>query len=601
MGNTSKTPPFPATKFYLLNYLYRQLGNRFWLILILNGLFVFLDGIGIAMFVPLLQMNDGGIPSAGDPGGVTAKIQFIFQAAGRALTLPNVITLIILLFTAKAVFYFWSQYYQNRIMMDFVHRMRFRNNEALRTLAYRSFLKKSFGEIHRSLHEEPGHVQDAAIAYLETLKNIIVVLIYLGLSSFFDLRFTLLVIGCGVLFYGVYYFINRRAKMLSRRIIDLTQQHSGVTAEKIYNFKYLKATGALNYFISRMHRFDNLLYAEHFRMAKLNIFSTVIREPLLVYIIALLITVQVLILGGSMASIVVVLLLFYRTMTYMLAVQGAWSGFVHRTASVENMLNFEKFLSAGTEPSEGQLKPDPLRDLSLHNVSLAFDDTEVLHDISLQIPYHKTLALVGESGSGKTTLVNILCGLYTPDKGSYRVNGHDILELDRNVFQQKVGYITQDSTVFEGTLYDNITLWLPKTPENLEKFREALRRSNLLDFVTALPQAENTLLGHNGINLSGGQKQRVGIARELFKDVDLLIMDEATSALDAHTEDEIRQSIAELSGELTIIIIAHRLATIRSADRIVLLEKGRITATGDFAALRELSSYFKSMAALQGL
>lgn len=601
MGNTVKTPPLPAAKFYLLIYLYRQLGNRFWLILILNGLFVFLDGIGIAMFVPLLQLTDSGMSSGGAPDEVSAKLHFVFEGAGMALTLTNIILLIVLLFTAKAILYFWSQYYQNRIMMDFDLELRHRNNEALRTLTYKSFLKKSFGEFHRTLHEEPGHVQEAAIAYLQTLKNIIVVVIYLALCSFFDLRFTVLVMLCGGLFYSVFSGINKRTKSLSMRITAVTQQHSGLTAENIYNFKYLKATGALNFFITRMQKFDDLVYRMYFKMAKLNIFSSVIREPILVYIIAALIIIKVRLLGESMASMMVVLLLFYRTMGYMLGIQGAWSNFLRKAGAVENMLNFEKFLASNSEPAVGKVLVEQLHGLSLHGVSLGFDDNPVLKDIDLKVENRKVLALVGESGSGKSTLVNILCGLYLPDKGSYSVNGHDIRDLDLNAFQKKIGYITQDGAIFAGTVFENVTLWQQKTPQTLEKFNHAIMRSNLNGLVSSLKDREDALLGHNGINLSGGQKQRVAIARELYKEVDLLVMDEATSALDAHTENEIQQSIEQLGGEITIIIIAHRLATIRSADRIVLLENGRITATGDFKELKENSDFFKTMAALQGL
>lgn len=601
MGSLGKTKTALATKFYLPYYLYKQLGNKFWIVLLLNSVLVFLDGIGIAMFVPLLQLTEANVSSGTAPNEVMVKLQTLFQAVSIELSLANILLLILLLFTAKALFYFGSQFYQNKIMMDFVHAMRYRNNEALRTLSYKSFLKKGFGEFHRTLAEEPGHVQEAASSYIDTLKNILVVLIYLALSTYFDFRFTLLVIGCGGIFYFIYYFINKNIKIFSREITALTQQHSGYTAEKIYNFKYLKATGALNFFVTRMEKFDDLVYSKFYKMAKLNIFSNVIREPVLIYMICALILIQIRILGESMASMVVVLLLFYRTIGYILSVQGSWSSFLRNTGAVENMRNFEHFLSRSKESFSGVEKIDQIRELQLQNVSLRFENQPVLTNINLQVPNRKILALVGESGSGKSTLVNILCGLYVPDEGKFCVNGHLVQNLDLQSFQQKIGYITQDSTIFAGTIYENITLWQEKTPATLEKFWKAMKSSHLEEFIKSLPDQENTLLGHNGINLSGGQKQRVCIARELFKEVDLLIMDEATSALDAQTESDIQKSIEELGGQMTVIIVAHRLATIRAAHHIVLLEKGRITASGNFADLKEQSAYFAKVASLQGL
>ncbi|WP_233701836.1 ABC transporter ATP-binding protein [Kaistella solincola] len=529
------------------------------------------------------------------------KLQTLFQSVSVELTLTNILLLIFLLFTAKALLYFGSQFYQNKIMMNFVHAMRYRNNEALRTLSYKSFLKKTFGEFHRTLAEEPGHVQQAAGSYIDTLKNILVVLIYLSLSTFFDFRFTVLVIVCGGVFYCIYYFINKKIKIFSREITAITQKHSSYTAEKIYNFKYLKATGALNFFVTRMEKFDEFVYSKFYKMAQLNIFSNVIREPVLIYMICILILIQVRILGESMASMVVVLLLFYRTIGYILSVQGAWSSFLRNTGAVENMRNFEHYLAVSRESFSGERKINHIEELRLQNVSLHFDNQPVLTNINLHVPNRKILALVGESGSGKSTLVNILCGLYLPDKGKFIVNGNSVQDLDLDSFQKRIGYITQDSTIFAGTIYENVTLWQEKTPDTLNKFWLAIRSSHLEEFTNSLPEQENTILGHNGINLSGGQKQRICIARELFKEVDLLVMDEATSALDAQTESDIQKSIEEVGGKMTVIIVAHRLATIRAAHHIVLLEKGQITASGNFADLKEQSAYFAKVASLQGL
>jgi len=173
--------------------------------------------------------------------------------------------------------------------------------------------------------------------------------------------------------------------------------------------------------------------------------------------------------------------------------------------------------------------------------------------------------------------------------------------LNMGTFQKRIGYITQEPVIFDGTIFNNVTFWDEKTPDSLKRFHDALGQASILDFVLEQPDAENSRLGNNGINLSGGQKQRISIARELYKDIDFLFMDEATSALDSETERAIQENIDELKGQFTIIIIAHRLSTIKNADRVVMLRNGCIEHIGSYPDLIQQSATFKRMVELQEL
>jgi subfamily B ATP-binding cassette protein MsbA len=224
-----------------------------------------------------------------------------------------------------------------------------------------------------------------------------------------------------------------------------------------------------------------------------------------------------------------------------------------------------------------------------------------LKDINLKINKNETLGFVGESGSGKTTLVNILAGLLRVEKGKYYINGVNSKEMDLKYLQNKLGYITQDSVIFNDTIFNNVTFWDEKNEANLNKFLKVIKKASLSDYVESLPQKENEVLGNNGINLSGGQKQRICIARELYKDVEILILDEATSALDSETEQAIQKNIDDLKGEYTILIIAHRIATVKNANRIVVMKSGEITEIGTFSELIRESTYFKKIVQLQDI
>lgn len=226
---------------------------------------------------------------------------------------------------------------------------------------------------------------------------------------------------------------------------------------------------------------------------------------------------------------------------------------------------------------------------------------QILRNINLKISKNEIVAVVGESGSGKTTLVNLLAGLLIPSKGSVLIDGKDSLKINIMSYQNRIGYITQEPVIFDDTVYNNVTNWSEYNEVNIARFWEALTKAQIDSFVKELPLALNSRLGNNGINLSGGQRQRISIARELFKDIDILFMDEATSALDSETERVIQKSIDSLKGKYTIVMIAHRLSTIKNADTVIVMDKGEIESKGTYEDLLNTSVSFSKMVELQEL
>lgn len=201
-----------------------------------------------------------------------------------------------------------------------------------------------------------------------------------------------------------------------------------------------------------------------------------------------------------------------------------------------------------------------------------------LHGVDLEIERGETLALVGGSGAGKSTLVNLLCRIYDPTGGEIRVDGVPLAELDLAQWRRRIGFAGQDADLRPGTIAANIAYGEPDaTPERV---REAARRAHIHEFIAALPQGYETPVGVRGTQLSGGERQRIALARALLREPDILILDEATNAVDNVTEREIAKALAELRGRMTVIIIAHRLTSTRGADRIVVMQEGRIVEIG---------------------
>lgn len=249
----------------------------------------------------------------------------------------------------------------------------------------------------------------------------------------------------------------------------------------------------------------------------------------------------------------------------------------------------------GTRPHEG------LRSgITLEDVTFAHPGHEpTLTGVTLTIPKGKMVTFVGESGAGKSTMIDLLMGFQEPSSGKLRIDGRELSEFDLASYRLKVGYVPQDSVLFNMTLRENLLWAHPQAAEN--DLSDAIRRANAEEFVRDLPQGLDTRVGDRGTRLSGGQIQRIALARALLKKPDILILDEATSALDSRSEKFIREAVESLAGATTLVVIAHRLSTIANADVIYVLSRGRLVQSGGYKELIAADGPFKRMAELQSL
>lgn len=236
--------------------------------------------------------------------------------------------------------------------------------------------------------------------------------------------------------------------------------------------------------------------------------------------------------------------------------------------------------------------------IEFDNLSFGYDrDRPVLNNINLLIEPYQTVALVGRSGSGKSTLVKLLLRYFDPTVGCIRMDGDDIRNLDVTAYRRRLAIVHQEVDLFNGTLLDNLTYGNPEA--SLGEVQAACRIAQVDSFVAELPQTYYTIVGERGLRLSGGQRQRIGIARALLVNPDVLVLDEATSSLDYESERAIQQAMRSLFGSRTLIIIAHRLSTVREADQIVVLDQGRIVEIGNHGQLLQRGGVYHRLHGLQ--
>lgn len=219
-----------------------------------------------------------------------------------------------------------------------------------------------------------------------------------------------------------------------------------------------------------------------------------------------------------------------------------------------------------------------------------------LNNISLNIPVNKTIGLVGTSGSGKSTLINVLLGLLSPQKGELMIDDQTISASHMLAWQNTLGFVPQNIFLSNSSVTSNIAFGLLDTQIDFDKIDTAIKLANLTEFIKELPDGINTMIGERGIQISGGQRQRIGIARSLYHNASVLIFDEATSSLDGITEKLIMEAIRGLSGKKTIVLVAHRLQTVRQCDIIYLMNEGKIVDSGRYQQLLENNVAFRNMA-----
>jgi subfamily B ATP-binding cassette protein MsbA len=236
--------------------------------------------------------------------------------------------------------------------------------------------------------------------------------------------------------------------------------------------------------------------------------------------------------------------------------------------------------------------------VQFENVRLQYEGSghRALDGLELNIPAGKTVALVGPSGSGKSTVVNAMLGFISPIEGRITLDGVDVQDIRKMSLRRQFAVVSQDIVLFDGPIADNVAYAQPKNPERIEA---ALRAANLWDFVQAQPDGLNATIGTNGSKLSGGQRQRLAIARALYKRARVWVFDEATSALDTESERAVQESIDAWHGEKTLILIAHRLSTVSSADWIYVLADGHVLESGRHDALIALGGLYAKMVEAQ--
>lgn len=413
------------------------------------------------------------------------------------------------------------------------------------------------------------------------------VLISVALATFFDVRY-LVVIAVAVVAYVWFTAVVTEWRVkIRKQMNDQDNDANQKAIDSLLNFETVKYFGAeareAGRYDSSMEGYEAAALKTSYSLGVINIGQALIINSAMV--VVMLMSVQ------GVAAGTVTVGGFVTVNAYIMQVMMPLNflGFVYREIR-QALVDMSDMFGLLEQPPEVQDKPDAPAlqvqggSIELRDVHFAYDpERAILKGVSLKVEPGQTLAIVGPTGSGKSTIGRLLFRFYDVTQGTLLVDGQDIRDVTQLSLHEAIGVVPQDTVLFNDTIYYNIAYG--RADATRAQIEQAAKKAKIHDFVQSLPQGYETTVGERGLKLSGGEKQRVGIARSILKDPPILLLDEATSALDTETEHEIQESLIQMGRGRTVMIIAHRLSTVVHADRIVVLEKGRIVEEGSHEEL----------------
>jgi ATP-binding cassette subfamily B protein len=468
------------------------------------------------------------------------------------------------------------------------------------SLPYAVFEDERSGETLGKLQKARQDTEKLIIDIINSLALPVLILIFIGIYAstiYWVIPFVFL--GAVVLIGSVSLFMSKKIKAVQTLIVAETTALAGSTTESLRNIELVKSLGLTGQEVDRLNtttekilklELKKLRYLRSLDFVQGTLTNTV-RAGLYLFLFYLIFT-ETITIGQYFSLNIYTFWLFFPLQ----AIPGFIASYRQAEASIAN---YTKLMETASEPKAAHPKAiGEVKELAFKNVTFGYKSasTQALTDISYSVAQGKTIAFVGPSGSGKTSMVKLLVGLYEPTSGEILYNAvrHD--EIDKEELRKQIGFVTQDTQLFSGTIRENLLFVSPNATD--EECLDALAKAQCNNLLERGGKGLDTVIGEGGVKVSGGEKQRLSIARALLRKPKILVFDEATSALDSLTEEEIGKTIrdvSEIKSHITILI-AHRLSTIMHADTIYVLEKGTMTESGTHEELlKKESGLYKAM------
>jgi ATP-binding cassette subfamily C protein len=538
-----------------------------------------LEGIGLSMLLPILRMA-AGKQAGGDVDSVIERLVIDgFSALNITPTIGTLLLALIATIGLKSIVVLLAKkkvgYTVARVATD----LRLEMLRALLSSRWQFFLKQPIGRLANSMATESTRASKAYMHGVLMTTEFVQASVYGVIALLVSWKATIIALVAGlIILYGLKHFVQR-ARRAGLRQTDLLKSLLALLTDTLQSIKPLKAMAreSQSDFLleKKTNRLNRALQKEVLNKEILK----ALQEQMVTMILAAGLFCMVVYWQMALPSIIVLILLASKLIKQLTKVQMEYQEMAILASAYWSMQESIDAMKREREILSGSLKPALRKSIRLEHVSFAYDDDYVLQDVSLVFPTGRITAILGPSGSGKTTIVDLVTGLLRPQKGEIWIDEVPLAELDINMWRHQIGYVPQESILLHDTVLNNITLGDPQLSET--DAVNALRAAGAWQFVASMPQGIMSIVGERGGKLSGGQRQRIAIARAIVHRPKLLVLDEATSALDPQSEEAVCETLQQLRGELTILVISHQAALVKVADIAYHIEDGKIVSTAD--------------------
>jgi ATP-binding cassette subfamily C protein len=535
-----------------------------------------LDGVGLSSLLAMMVSVAGDV--AGQPLPARQVTQFL-AAIGIPAELGPMLVLMVVAMAVKALITLAANAQVGYTMARVATDLRQHLLRAALASRWEYYLHTPVGSLSNAISGEANLAANTYFCAAQMMAVLVQALIYSVLALLVSWRATLAALLLGGVLLGSMGGLVRRARAASKRQQKLTAQLVIYLTDVLQSVKPLKAMGRENLadaiLGAQTRQIDKALRKQVIAKEAL----PAIQDPLLASLAAVGLYFAIERLGMSLGAVMVVIFLLARVLGYFTRAQRQYQAMVASGAAYWRVHEAIDRARLAAEPPTGGAAPTLVRGIELRGVCFAYSARPVLDGVQLVIPAGRLTTLIGPSGTGKTTLVDVVIGLLRPQAGDVLIDGVPLDRLDRHAWRRMIGYVPQETLLLHDSVLANVTLG--DTELTRDDAVRALRQAGAWEFVAALPEGIDTLVGERGGKLSGGQRQRIAIARALVHEPALLILDEPTSALDATAEMAVRDTLRALKGRYTLLVITHRPALLDASDQVFNLVDGRVQlATG---------------------
>lgn len=556
------------------------------LLLLLMLLVSILESVGLVLLVPMLESlgNDVNTNNA-----LSETVRGLFTFLQLPLGLAGLLVLFCILVVLRSILSVIRARQNTRLQTELIDRVRRRCYSALLYADWRWLVTGRRSDHANTLMNEVNQLSNGLYFGIQLIGTSITMAAYLLAAMTLSWQACLVSMAAGVLIFFMLKGLRRQAQQLGQTMSHAERDLMGNVQESLGGIKLAKILGAETAYLQRFDRSTSAMREENIQFQINQTRAGAAYQTVGALLLAAFLYTGIEVFQIPMATVLTLAFIFSRLLPMFASTQQQYQYWLHALPSVARCYELISQAEAAAEPAQAHSAVFERVDHDIHldSVTLHYQGRQkpALDTLTLRFPARTTTAIVGESGAGKSTLADVLMGLIAPDGGTIHVDGIEITGHERLRWRASVAYVPQDAFLFHDSIRRNL-LWA-KPDASDDELHQALMRA-AADFVLQLPNGIHTVVGDGGVLLSGGERQRIALARALLKRPALLILDEATSALDHGNEARIRQAIENLHGDLTVVIIGHRLATLEHADHVVVMADGGVKAQGHW---RDVAGY----------